>query len=444
MLTPKPFQLVGAAHLRARSAILTDKPGLGKTIQAIWANKDTRGPILVITTTRNKLFWMGEIMAVLGDNENITVAGVAGRFDIAGFKSDSGRRWVITHWAALHQKGANVLMDIPWETCIVDEAHHMKNVDTKQSTFVRSLHAAYFHFLTASPMEKSAADMWPMLFKCDPQFKSYHKFVNDWCVTETRWVGRGKSVQVITGTRDAAKFAKFVEPWVLGRLKVDVAPAIATFQHIMVPLPFNGLAKDYERLERETLIEMSKEPQGKLYIANQLARMTRLQQFISHPPIFGVKARSPKDEWLQEFLEGTGDEPVLIFCRFRMTAQFLSTLCPGGLAVMGGSTWLGWSKGVRYICTTYGTINEGSNLDKTLDGRDVSTVVKYDQQWSTIIEEQAGDRIHRLNTVLPVTEYSMRIEGSIDDYIIDTREAKMTGVAMVQNFIRKLKEKYDH
>jgi hypothetical protein len=436
------FHEDGIAHLKGRSAILADDPGLGKTRQAIVAHKDDKWPILVITTLRNKLFWAQSILAWASSDEDVEVAETAGRFDkdFLERKGVDGRKWLIVHWQALQRRSAaEVFRAVPWGAVIVDEAHRMKDRNTKQGAFLTfTLRAGIWTFLTATPMEKSPADMWPLLHRCNPErYKSYWSFVARWVKTKDIYVGpEQRKVTLLLGCTDPQGFAREIAPYYLRRTKAVVAPWVPAVLSLTIPLNLNGMAKKYAEFEKETLVDT---PAEELYQPTKLAKLVRLQQYISWPGIFGFQDVSPKAEWLLDYVNDHPDDPILVYFRFREPALELAKKLPKAMAVVGGNTeWRGWASNINIVLATYGTLNDSVNLDKTNDGRAVSTVVYYDYHWSHIVNEQAVNRVHRVTTALPVTHYTLHMTGSIDDDIAEALIRKAADNGVVSNFLRRL------
>lgn len=452
-----PYQLAGVKHLEGRSACLFDEPGLGKTAQAVVANADAvaNGPILVITPLRNKIFFAASILhwAPHDDNE-VIIAETAGRFDLDCFRQaikERKRVWLITHWAALSQPTNADLAAVQWAGVIVDEAHRMRDREALQSQFVtHTLHANHFHFLTATPKDKHPGELWPMLHCCDrAKFRSYWAFHNEWVATTPQRVHGGKIIQVPSGTKNPSGFAKLLSKYTLARRKVDVCSEVPPITTCTVDIDLNGLTASYHQLEKQTYIDSLAEQRlpTPLYVPNQLARIIRLQQLTSHPAIIGVSTYSPKFEWLHDFLEGMpGTAPVLVFVKYRETALFIAASLPRARAVLGGGpAFYGWPKGIDTLVVTYGTLSEGVNLDTTLDGRTCSHVVFYDAQWSSIVQEQSINRVHRMTTRLPVTLYQLRAvlrdggdAATVDDDILKTLDSKAGDTGLINLFLRRL------
>lgn len=463
--TLHPFQLEGVKHLKGRSACLFDEPGLGKTVMSIYANVDASdtGPVLVITPLRNKIFFAASILHWTevydlaeartqspANEPVVVVAETAGRFDVQEFHDAvklRRRTWLITHWAALHEQSAQELANVVWSSVIVDEAHRMRNRDTKQTAFVQYvLRAQHFHFLTATPQDKHPGELWPMLYRCDPvKFRSYWKFFGEFVETKNMRFG-SQSIATPVGVKNPKALARVLKPLVLQRRKADVAPQLPPVRTTTVDINLNGLTDTYEKLERQSYIEAQREGAGPLYISNQLARIIRLQQLTSLPALIGFQEVSPKREWLQDFIEGVPlGCPVLVFTKYRETARHLALNLPHATSVVGGDTFNGWPKSVSTLCVTYGTLSEGVNLDRTTDGRVVSYVVFYDLQYSHIVNEQSIHRVHRITTNLPVNVYQLcavRASGkhTVDHDILDALDHKAGDSGLVQSFLRRIQD----
>src|SRR5690349_10606425 len=179
MLTPRDYQITGIEWLRqVRRGLLTDHPGLGKTLMSAEAAET---PCLV-TAPKHLLAQWADFLKEQYPNAVVSMADGArkSRDKALDVKADW---WVINH-AMLRS------YDMPTDikTIIVDESHHFRNRNAEQSRALKALanrdKNVRVYMLSASPMWKSLDDIWMQLHILYPQvFTSYHRFVEMFFVT---------------------------------------------------------------------------------------------------------------------------------------------------------------------------------------------------------------------------------------------------------------------
>ncbi|SDI95791.1 DEAD/DEAH box helicase [Salimicrobium halophilum] len=158
--TPMEHQLSTAKkviHTMGGRAILADEVGLGKTMEA--------GLILKEYLLRN----MVKKVLILAPASlvNQWASELSGTFYIQTFtpsrKSADWENWDITISSldyAKQEKHASVIKDIDYDLLIIDEAHRLKNEQTKNFRFVSSISKTYCLLLTATPLQNSITDVY--------------------------------------------------------------------------------------------------------------------------------------------------------------------------------------------------------------------------------------------------------------------------------------------
>ena len=177
-----PHQIEGVAFLLGRRrALLADDMGLGKTRQSVIAmvEAEAEGPYLVICPASVKRNWAREIQLVLPKAEPVIVGP-------GPLPSTDFRDWVLINYEMLgkHLKG---LLAFAWKGVVFDEAHYLKNHQSKRSRnaakLVKSLqHEPLIHALTGTPMTNRPRDLFPLLQLMNhPLGKSFLSFAKRYC-----------------------------------------------------------------------------------------------------------------------------------------------------------------------------------------------------------------------------------------------------------------------
>jgi hypothetical protein len=124
-----PFQRAGIELcLQTGDKILGDEMGLGKTIQAIGvANAMEAQRVLVVCPSSLKINWQREIEEWKTEDILVTILAKP-------FAAEVPQGYVIVNYDILHQVYRQ--LDIFWDLMIFDEAHYLKNEDSRRTQIV--------------------------------------------------------------------------------------------------------------------------------------------------------------------------------------------------------------------------------------------------------------------------------------------------------------------
>ena len=209
------------------------------------------------------------------------------------------------------------------EAVVVDEAHRMK--DRKSLTaqrLQRFLNIPVRIALTGTPATNRPWDVWSILHWLFPdEYRSYWKFVNEYFEEEVIWVAGSPH-------RQPARFKRGME-YVL-QTKLDSKCIQHKRNEVMQWLP-------KEEEPTEIILPATKEQLKAIdslinYFEYQniitqtvLDNLIRIRQICAAPKILGLKGKSPKIEWLKEYLKDYPEENVLIFSNSKKFLRLIST-----------------------------------------------------------------------------------------------------------------------
>lgn len=139
-----PYQEKGIRYaLGARGTLLADEMGLGKTVQALGVLNamPPASTALIVCPAGLRINWQNEIKEWLVGNRSANV---------------------ISYHQAEEYSG---LAHFVWDLLIIDEAHYIKNPNSKRSQAVVRLSekAKRVILLTGTPIENSPVELWPLL-----------------------------------------------------------------------------------------------------------------------------------------------------------------------------------------------------------------------------------------------------------------------------------------
>ena len=171
-----------------RGCILADEMGLGKTIQAIaFLNhlvtvESTPGPFLVVVPLSTLSNWQREIeswtemslVVYKGDKENRANIRKS-EFFRPGTKT-SKFNVLLTSYELLVADNS-YLAEIDWHVVVIDEAHRIKNSQSKLAESLRHFKFDHRLLLTGTPIQNNVEELWALLSFIEPaKFVSKEEF----------------------------------------------------------------------------------------------------------------------------------------------------------------------------------------------------------------------------------------------------------------------------
>lgn len=426
MKTLYPFQQQAVkAIIETSGFILADECGLGKTVTAIEACKQSRthDRILVIAPPALLPQWRVEIE----DQDPGVPITVVNRMPI-NFRSLRGY-FLMGVYDLSSDKVRATLYPTMFDTVVVDEAHRIKNRKTRTAEWVKKISAVRRICLTGTPMEKNPADLWSLLnFIAPDDFPAYWNFVMHHLNVTAGYFEK----YLVGGPKDPVAFGELLQQYMLRRTKSEVVPQLP--EKIIIEQKIDLLPEQqklYGTMKKQNDIIVTLDNGVELTIPNALAMLTRLQQLSVWPPLLpsdASPAGSGKLDWLATFLTDHEGEPVVVFTRFRAVAEHLHTAY-GGDIVIGGQREV--SDNPTFCVGTIDAMGEGLNFQWA------KHAIFLDSHWSTIKMTQAIDRIHRMNITEPKNLYFLWSTRE-DKLVIDAFNNKMSEAELVYYFLREV------
>lgn len=262
----REYQLEGLNWLvwnfyNRRSSILADEMGLGKTIQTLTfldylrSNKYTkcRGPFLVVAPLSLVQQWQNETetwteMDCIVYHGNTESREIMKNYEFHFFDS-SGRVdrskpikfniLVTTYEVAM--KDIRLLQRIHWRCLIVDEAHRLKNHQSRLVEQLKGIRRDHCVLLTGTPLQNKTEELWALLNFLDPDaFPNISTFLE-------KFGNLQDSTQV-------ADLHKLLKPYLLRRVKEDVEKSLPPKEETIIEVELTAVQKQWYRAiyERNT------------------------------------------------------------------------------------------------------------------------------------------------------------------------------------------------
>jgi superfamily II DNA or RNA helicase len=437
--TMRPYQQAGLAwlqNLREHDAggVLADDMGLGKTLQAIshlMAEKEAGLmdlPSLVVAPTSLVGNWMRELGRFAPSLRCVAMHGPGRR----AVRDRLGECDVVVTTYGVLARDAAELSEHRFHLLILDEAQAIKNRRSQTHQTVKAMAARARHrlCLSGTPVENDLDELWSLFEVLMPGFLG--------TPDQFRMLFRHPIEKLGSQARLEA-LRERVAPYILRRMKEDVAPELPPKTEIVRPVALGGAQRElYESIRVAAHADVRTAIRKKGLAGSTLAildALMKLRQVCCDPRLVRVPSArlvrdSAKYDLYFELLRTQLDQGrrVLVF------SQFTSML---GLLSQGMR-----ERGIDHVILTGATANRQKVVDTFQEG-DVGvflislkaggtglnltradTVIHYDPWWNPAAQAQATDRAYRIGQTRPVFVYSLIAAGSVEERMLALQQRK--------------------
>uniref|UniRef100_A0A672MD41 Chromodomain helicase DNA binding protein 5 n=1 Tax=Sinocyclocheilus grahami TaxID=75366 RepID=A0A672MD41_SINGR len=466
--TLHPYQLEGLNWLRfswaqGTDTILADEMGLGKTVQTIvflyslYKEGHSKGPFLVSAPLSTIINWEREfemwapdfyVVTYTGDKESravireneFTFEEVKLGRKVFRMKKDTPIKFhvLLTSYELITIDQA-ILGSVTWACLVVDEAHRLKN---NQSKFFRILNGYKIYYkllLTGTPLQNNLEELFHLLnFLTSERFNNLEGFLEE-------FADISKEDQI-------KKLHDLLGPHMLRRLKADVFKNMPAKTELIVRVELSPMQKKYYKFILTRNFEALNSKGG----GNQVSLlniMMDLKKCCNHPYLFPVAAveapvlpngsydgnllvkSSGKLTLLQKMLKKLKDEGhrVLIFSQMTKMLDLLEDFLEfegykyeridGGIT--GGLRQEAIDRfnapGAQQFCFLLSTRAGGLGINLAT----ADTVIIYDSDWNPHNDIQAFSRAHRIGQNKKVMIYRFVTRASVEERITQVAKRKM-------------------
>ena len=404
-------------------ALLADDMGLGKTVQTITLllSRAKEGPQLVIVPTSLILNWKEET-ARFAPNLNVLLLNRAGDDRKRMIEEAKAFDIVVATYGLLITE-EEILCSRTWHTIVLDEAHTIKNRDTKMSKVAMLLKADFRLLLTGTPLQNHVSELWNLMQFANPHLLgSFQEFTDRFLMPIER--DHNKERQRL--------LKRVVTPFILRRTKNDVLNELPEKTEITLKV---DLSEEewafYDNLRQRALASMEDQSASAM---QALAEITRLRQAACNVRLVekGLPIASSK---LSSFMELTDNlhanhHRALVFSQFTShLALVKEELDKQGIRYLYLDGATPAKERIRLVeefqhgdMPLFLISLKAGGLGLNLTAADY--VIHLDPWWNPAIEEQASDRAYRIGQQKPVTVYRIIAANTIEEKIIALHQTK--------------------
>lgn len=338
---------------------------------------------------------------------------------------------------------ARLMLGVPWDECILDEAHRIKDGQTNVGKFCIKLGKRCKHklALTGTPMPQGPLDLHGIMSFLDQGLfgSSYTNFKRRYSTPHPHI--RGKVLSYINRDELIERLSMMAI-----RVEADVLdlPEVV-HQKVDVRLTPDVRAQ-YDVFKKQAMLEIE---EGIVTASNAPVKLLRLQQVTSghwkteEGQIIPTK-NNPKADALEEILGGVDqDEPVIVFCRFRYDLlaieRIAAKLKRRYAEVSGRRKELTQDSKLPEGVTMLGVQIQSGGVGVDLSRS--AMCVFYSLGYSLSDYQQALARLHRPGQKRNVRFIHLVAEKTVDEQVYESLEAKANIVEAVMAALRS--EQYE-
>lgn len=404
-------------------ACLADDMGLGKTVQAIsiLLHKATGGASLVICPASVLPNWKKEIGRFA---PSLRVLVLNDASDRTGMVTEADKYDVVLVTFGLLVTEETLLVGKAWSVTVIDEAHTIKNKETKSSKVAMQLQSDFRMLLTGTPIQNHLGELWNLFSFITPGLLGSFEHFTDYFINP------------ITQDKDKSKqkrLKRLISPFLLRRTKQAVLDELPSKTEIIQEVDLSEQEKAYyEVLRREAELQSLQTTAGdRLKV---LAEITKLRMAACNINLVSKELpfNSSKTDAFMQIVQGLteGGHRALVFSQFTTELALLKkALDAEGLAYLyldGSITIPNREKLVKEFQTGTTPVFlislKAGGLGLNLTAADY--VIHMDPWWNPAIEDQASDRVHRIGQTQPVTIYRLIARNTIEEKILKLHATK--------------------
>ncbi len=427
-----PYQFTGVEFLmKNKHALLADDMGTGKTVMTLVAlrilfRKGTVRHALILCPKSVLYEWEHHLREWAPDLSYFVVTGTQ---PVRSLAWDHLFHVYLTTYDifASDMESYQTMLANKFDIVIVDEAHNIKNPQTRRYRSIKKLKANIRWALTGTPIQNRIEDLYAIFDFIYPNYLSTYD----------------RNLQMYSYDQKLLKDK--ISPYFLRRRKVDVLSDLPPKQYQEYWLELDDeQKKEYFAVEGKIRDEIiNTDPNSPLFrgiFRNKLMKLKQICNFASR------KISSPKTDLLFEQIEEIigGDNKVIVFSQFVdegvdkivnfLDKNFKVALLKGDQSDSERRKQIELFKRNKDVSVLVASVRVGGvGLNLT----QASYVIHFDHWWNPAVMWQAEDRVHRRGQTKGVNVYSYWISNTVDERIYSILKQKKL---LISNIVEGLSE----
>ena len=334
------------------------------------------------------------------------------------------------------------------EAVILDEAHRIKNHKSKQAEAMFSLDYIPIRLaLTGTPAPGKQHEVFSILHWLYPElFSGYWRFIDYYFQQYEEYNANGKYKVIGTFNPNKDKeLQEFISVIATRRARASVMDWLPEKDRQIIKLPqTNEQTKYIDELNKYFEIEGTD-----VDAINVLAKIMKIRQILLSPALVGLKGKSPKIDWIKQYLKDYPEKQVIIFSNFTEWLKLLGKEIECDNFIIGETSKAKreelknkFQQGeIKVLLINIKAGKEGITLDN-------ADVCIFTDKYPPVGDiQQAEDRFvattkDKLNTGHTIIDLVM--EDSYEINILKLLKNNAGEVDIINNYIEYLKEREDH
>jgi len=329
------------------------------------------------------------------------------------------------------------------EGVILDEAHRIKNHKSKQAAALFSLmYIPNRIALTGTPAPGKQHEIFSILHWLYPKvFTGYWRFIDYYFTQYEEYNANGKYKVIGTFKPNKDKeLQQYLDVISTRRLRASVMDWLPEKDREVIKLP---LTKEQEQYidELNAYFEVTG---TNVDAVNILAKLIKIRQILLHPAILELKGKSPKLEWIKQYLKDYPEKSVIVFSNFTGWLKLLGKELNCDNFIIGETTKARreelkrkfQNKEINLLLINIKAGKEGITLD-------TADVAIFTDKYPPVGDiQQAEDRFvattkDKLNTGHTIIDLVMK--DSYEENIMQLLKNNASEVDIINNYIKYLK-----
>lgn len=416
--------------------ILADEVGLGKTIEAGLILKEymLRGLVknaLILVPASLVNQWVNEL------NTKFYIPAVSHR---KHHNWEGNTILVSSLDTAKRTPHQEVILANEYDFVLIDEAHKLKNHQTKNYQFVRQIKKKYCLLLTATPIQNDLMEIFNLISILKPGH------LGDVASFKEKYSGN-------KGKQEADAYLKQLIERVMirnTRENTNLKPSNRVIETILVDFTkeetevyqqLNNMQRGQDIFTKITLLREICSSREACFLSLQKLQETNTPDEEIHSIIQKINELPAHSKALKtvELIEQIGNEKVIIFTEYRATQLYLQWILQqhgissvpfrGGFNRSKKDWMLQLFKGKAQVLIATEAGAEGINLQFC------HHMINYDLPWNPMKIEQRIGRIHRFGQENDVKVYNLAVKQTIEEHILNVLYEK---IRLFENVIGEL------